>query len=418
MLFQETADFKISKTSDQFSIQYESLVRDSLLHIDFEVSKVGSLSTIIDENIDVDLKGKKYLQSIYQKLQEKSMDSKYAKLTLQQAKELCLSLRNLIEETVKPMTKEQIKSPDIQGMYISLAFARSILKTKLPKSNLAVSRFSSKRALVSKTNNELDPGFEQPIYAQDVYEGYALGLSPFMLTEDIIVDKQKFLNVITADLNTMSQDDQGLYIFQYVLNNTQSTTLTLKDLLAEIDTYVASHPENLGAGSGCNSGWWPSGSSHGCCGNYNGCCWVWHPICYIHDKICAASKCKPTWVCFKGCKVDPDPLEVDSNPFSYIEDNTEIPSNGTVTLTHTFTTDELVPTPDEEEMMYCATLASINDGVTDSIVPIFLHANQHFYTSSNFTTYVSDGYYKFDMMTNSYYKIVNGKAVAIYQLTP
>ncbi|TCC98322.1 hypothetical protein [Pedobacter hiemivivus] len=394
---------------------WQNSIRDSLLSFDLEVSKVGTSTSIIDEGIEIDLKGKKYINSIYQTLQEKSVSSKYDDLTIQQIKDLCLSIRALIDETIKPLTPEQIKNPEIQGMYMSLAFARRILQNKLAKSNPRISISARKSSLSSTTYRNMSQNFEQPIYAQDVYEGYELGLSSFVFNEDIIVNKQEFLNVVNADANNLAVDDQGLYVFQYVLNNTTTNSLSLKDLLVEIDNYVASHPENIdSSGSSCLGGWWPSGSSHGCCGNYSGCCWFWRSSCYIHDKIC--TKCKPKWFCLPGCISDPD-YESNGSPFTFIEDNTENESLGDVTLVHTFSTEEDVEDLDTDIMIYCATILEIKYGIIDSQVPIFLN-NQKFYTSSSFTDLVSDGYYKFDIHNNNNNYIVNSKVIAIYQWTP
>ena len=46
---------------------------------------------------------------------------------------------------------------------------------------------------------------------------------------------------------------------------------------------------------------WPSGSDHGCCGNYEGPCFYWHVYCYIHDRAC--SRCQ-YWHCGPACRPD------------------------------------------------------------------------------------------------------------------
>ena len=409
----------INKTHNQYLIDYQSSSKDSILHFELEISKTGKLTDIINEDIDVDLKGNKYLHNIYETLQKRSLDNKYSDITLQQAREICISLREVIAESTKSLTPEQLKKPNIQGLYMSLAFARRILKNKLGKSPIEIKNIAKKMSL-GTMNTPVEPVLnEQPSYAQDVFGGYELGLSAFAMNEDIIVNKQAFLNIVNQDALASVQDDQGLYVFQAVLNNMSASSFSLKDLLIEMDFYVSQHPENLGSGSGCSRGWWPSGHSHGCCGNYNGCCWYWNPICYVHDKIC--SKCKPAWFCFSGCVPDSPSSAGSGEPFGFIEDT--IPGSG-VSLTAVDLDSYLLPTPVPVAIQFYSTASAIpiNDPNTNALTTIVQNPlDNKYYLDNSFTSFVPNGYYKFDYNSNGtfyyiYYHLVNGESIMAYTL--
>lgn len=114
---------------------------------------------------------------------------------MQQAREICISLREVIAQSTQSLTPEELKSPNVQGMYISLAFARRILKNKSGISPL------ESRILAGKKNMDMDIPIElggdvQPSFAQEVFQGYELGLTAFVINEDIIVNKQTFLNFV------------------------------------------------------------------------------------------------------------------------------------------------------------------------------------------------------------------------------
>ncbi|MRG46128.1 hypothetical protein GFS24_13445 [Chitinophaga sp. SYP-B3965] len=399
-----TAETQVNKTVNEYVVDYRSSFKDSVLHFELEISKTAE---IIKEDLDIDLKGKRYLKTIYQTLQERSLDSKYSNITVGQAREICLSLRAVIAEHTSTLTPEQLKSPNIQGMYMSLAFARRILKNKMSVSNLA------RTGKLSTTDPSAEPPLllDQPSYAQDVYEGYEIGLAPFVFNEDIIVNKQAFLDIVDEDAGAAEQDDRGLYVFQDVLNSMLANSFSLKDLLTEIDYYVATHPENWTSGSGgCAGGWWPSGSSHGCCGNYSGCCYYWHPICYVHDKIC--SNCKPRWFCFSGCV--PDPRSV-SQPavFTFLEDPAvlaEEPGEDGMYIPATVAF---------EGIYYKTELSELSLFVPQLYTDIYLNPTDlKYYSDLAYTILVPDGYYDSpnEIVGNNhkYYHIVGGVVVARY----
>lgn len=234
----------------------------------------------------------------------------------------------MISESTKDNSIAQVKDSKVQGMYIGLSFLRGILHQKISLTKFKKINRSQGIGKMSSMGDEdpidptdpvdpVDPGDpgedEMPSLDQGVFEGTALGISPFILNEDIIVNKKALQDELAKDLLQMSSDDKGLYVFQEVLAGMNSSMFTLSDLLREMDDYRKRHPELKSA-----SGWWPSGSSHGCCGNYSGPCLYWHPACYIHDKMC--KDCKPTWFCFSGCQPDKAEIDIDDKPFILVEE--------------------------------------------------------------------------------------------------
>lgn len=410
--FDRLPETHLNKTQNEYVVDYQSTLKDSILRFTVEISKKGESTVVVDEAIEIDLKGKKYLKTVYQDLKERSLDNKYSKLTLQEAKDICIALREVIADHSKSLTPAQLKSPNIQGMHMSLSFTRHILKNKLGTSKLALNLNKNKARTSTDipVDNDDEPALSQPSYAQDVFEGYEVGLSAFVMNEDIIVNRQVFLDVVNQDIAATVQDDQGLYVFQHVLNSITASSFTLKDLLAAIDVYVSLHPENISSGSGdCAGGWWPSGHSHGCCGNYSGCCWYWHPACYLHDKIC--TKCKPRWFCFSGCVPD-DATPVDPpKPFTFVEDAVPDPGAGIYMY---MTNDDAF-----EGIYYTITYDDIFSGTPHLFTTIYLNpADKLYYSDEAYNTLVPDGYYDSPKEvvnnTHKYYHIVNGIALQIY----
>lgn len=198
----------VKNTYNQLLVDYQSSFRDSILHFGLEISNTEKSMDIIDEELDIDLKGKKYLNSIYETLNERSLDSKYNSLTLKQVRQICFSLRELISQSTASLNKEELNSPNVQGMYISLAFARRILKNKLGKTPLEKKILAKKMSLGIMDGPAVPVSNVQPVYAQDVFGGYELGLSAFAMNEDIIVNKQAFLDVVNQDASALIQDDK------------------------------------------------------------------------------------------------------------------------------------------------------------------------------------------------------------------
>lgn len=411
--FFDRPETHLNKTHNEYVVDYQSTCKDSILRFTVEITKKGQSTVIVNEAIEIDLKGNRYLKTINQDLKQRSLDQKYSILSLKEARDICISLREAITDHSKSLTPEQLKNPNIQGMHMSLAFTRHILKNKLGTSKLKSDLYARKNARSSTdtpVDNDDEPTLSQPSYAQDVFEGYEVGLSAFVMNEDIIVNKQVFLNIVNQDIAATAQDDQGLYVFQHVLNNITSNSFTLKDMLSAIDAYVSLHPENIASGSGdCLGGWWPTGHSHGCCGNYSGCCWYWHPACYIHDKMCI--NCKPRWFCFSGC-VPGDDTPVDPpKPFTFVEDAVPDPGAG---LYMFMTNDDAF-----EGVFYTTSYNDIFATTPHFFTTIYLNpADKIYYSDEAHTTLVPDGYYdspkEIVNNTHKYYHIVNGIALQIY----
>jgi hypothetical protein len=131
--FDRLPETHLNKTHNEYVV-----LKDSILRFTVEISKKGESAVVVDEAIEIDLKGNKYLKTVNQDLKERSLENKYSKLTLKEARDICISLREVIADHSKSLTPAQLKSPNIQGMHMSLAFTRHILKNKLGTSKLAL----------------------------------------------------------------------------------------------------------------------------------------------------------------------------------------------------------------------------------------------------------------------------------------
>ena len=308
-------------------VHYSASSVDSTLNFELQISNKNGETEIVSELFSIDLKREK-LNEIYSILKERADNKKYKDLSTEEAKNLCFTLQEMIKKKTTDMSLAKINTQDVQGLYIGLSFLRRIVAQKVIISGSSRNDRASLRKLMSVSpvdpNPNPNPGLQKQIALlsdQTVCEGYLRGQSPFVLNEDIIVNVQSFLNTISQDLAGGQNSDQGLYVFQEVLKNELNSSISYMELLVKIDSYRLQHPElNEDNPGDINSySWWPSGGTHGCCGNYNGPCWYWHPWCYVHDKICA--NCNPRWFCFDGCK--PDPVRndfYDVKPVEVIED--------------------------------------------------------------------------------------------------
>ncbi|MBE5321262.1 hypothetical protein IM793_19025 [Pedobacter sp. MR2016-19] len=401
----ENQNEKSNFSTNTHSIDYSAGLSDSTLHFKIKVYKNDNHLTQIDETFDIDMRKNSFNKNIANILKEKSKNVEYDKLSSNDVKIICNAIKDMITKKIESLSPDEIKSPKIQGLYLSLSFARRLLKNKSATyPNLTGLR--NKNTLSTVVNPfDTPPNQIQPyLYEQDVYEGTTIGLSPFILNEDIIINKEDLLLVISQDLSSIGQDSKGLYIFQTVLNGINQSTFTLKDFLREIDTYRALHPELIDS----FGGWWPSGSDHGCCGNYVGSCKVWHPICYIHDKIC--KKCTPRWFCLGGCIPDKTSSEFGPQPFTLIED-----SENEANLI-------FLPQPLPDSVYYAQSLVVLNLIKPSRKKPIFYSStDRKYYSDAAFQILLENGYYVLpdDLLSKKYYRIVNGQVastgVAVYR---
>ncbi|SMC66302.1 hypothetical protein [Pedobacter africanus] len=384
-------------STEHHKIDYNSSVSDSVLNFSVQVYKRSDNTKEIDEIFEIDLKKVSFSKDVYEALADKADKSEYNNLSTAEIKMICKSIKMMIQESTRSLNPVEVKDPKIQGLYMSLSFVRRILSNKLGLSQNLKATHSRSGKHLSSVNNDSDDPEEQdyPSYEQDVFEGYNLGLSSFALNEDIIVNKPLLQAIISQDLISASSDNRGLYVFQDVLETMNSSTFTLKDLLAAFDVYRNSHPE-------LNSfvGWWPRGSSHGCCGNYSGACYYWHPICYVHDKIC--KKCTPSWFCFSGCVPDAD--AEDNKPFTFVEDSID---TNTIVLT--------IPTPVPPFAYYLTNLSQYDPELEPADTSLYYNANDgKYYSDTQYLNVLTDAYYFVDnYATGKYYKIVGGKVVKV-----
>ncbi|TCC98326.1 hypothetical protein [Pedobacter hiemivivus] len=382
---------KKTYTTDNHKINYSSSVGDSILNFNIQIYKISNNVKEIDESFEIDLRKAIFEKDIYEILSNRSQNPEYNNLPVSEVRTICKSLRSMIYENAKSLTPKEMSDPRIEGLSIGLSFVRRILSSKLGLSqNLKQKGFRS-RERVSNVDDEPDiPTY--PPFNQDVYEGYNLGMSSFVLNEDIIVNKAQLEAVISQDLISMTIDDKGLYVFQEVLENMNGSIFTLRDLLAELDDYRNEHPTS-------SFSWWPRGSSHGCCGNYNGPCYYWNALCYIHDVICR--KCQPASFCLSGCVPDVS-TNIDIEPFTFIEDQ----GSGAGTNISL-----LLPTPLPFYAYYLTSLTQYNPENEPLDTPIFYNTSDgKYYSDAQFQNVLIDAYYFIDNYAlGKYYLIVGGK---------
>lgn len=372
-----------------------SLLSDSILQFAITIDNNNSNKAIkIDENFEIDITKDIFNNNIEDILSSKASKTRYDSMSPDELKEICNSIKGMIAETIESLSLEEIKSPKIQGLYLSLSFVRKILSNKLEVTRNLGKNLTRNKLLSSLENTNGVSQFSQPLFEQDIYEGAVLGLSSFAFTEDIIVDKSALSLVIAEDLAQMLVDNKGLYVFQEVLNNISQQTFTLKYLLREMDIYKEAHPELI---RNINNmpGWWPKGSDHGCCGNYSGKCWFWHPICYIHDKMCI--NCKPKLFCLPACKPGKYSNFDSPNPFTFIEDVLD-PNNFSIYF----------PLPLPSTITYNTVGIRMTQHFTTTI--FYNSDDKKYYSDSAFQYILPDAFYKFpdDPIVGKYYKMVNG----------
>src|SRR6187402_2437403 len=72
-IFDRAPQTQVIKAYNQYEVKYQSSTEDSILHFELEIAKKGKSDDIVNEAFDIDLKGKKYLTSIYHTPHEKSL---------------------------------------------------------------------------------------------------------------------------------------------------------------------------------------------------------------------------------------------------------------------------------------------------------------------------------------------------------
>lgn len=335
MMYSCTKNSQITKNSKEIElstkdhkISYNATITDSLLNFNLQILNKDGITKMVGESFLVDLR-KKEINKIYPIIQQRASLPQYSDISYKEAKNLCSSLQQLIDSSKDKFVSGDKNDPRIQGLYIGMSFLRRILNQKTGFQNKTKEGRSSLTKMMSIID-ETNPTIKTPILlsAEPVFEGYLNDDTPFILNEDIIVNVQNLLSRVSQDLTNSQNAGQGLDVFQSALANESRQQITYQELLLKIDLYRLQNRDlnQVNPADQTQMGWWPKGSSHGCCGNYKGKCWYWHPYCYLHDKMC--SNCKPRILCFSGCVPDvrdQPQNSINTNPILTVIEDAGIP---------------------------------------------------------------------------------------------
>lgn len=250
-------------------LTYFGKLKNQTLTIDITINN-NEKSVSFHELLEIDISGEDYATDIANSINERAnnLAQRHSYSTMDSLSNLVM---DMISSEMTKMTDDEISDMSSQGLFMCY----SLIQT-------------TKRII---KNNERKERSGSSITSTP-YEGFQLGLTPFLLNEDININVQNFIQFI--DNNPDFSKEKGAYVFKEVLETINETTITAQRLFEEIDIYVEEQSKGQRAAS-----WWPSGSSHGCCGNYSGPCLYWHPLCYVHDVMCI--NCEPDWFCLSGC---------------------------------------------------------------------------------------------------------------------
>lgn len=265
--------FEFSK--DNVKIKYKGDIVDNVLSFNISLSTNNGEKSI-DESFNIDISKPSFGQDVADEISEKSI--KLASMfDKREIDAICSVFIDMVNHITVGLKIKEIKSLQVQGLFMS----NSLFKATKRKLN----------------NTSLNIRSVQGEFTNTVYEGFNREMSSFDLNEDIVLNIADFQSYIQSDpQNSLAK---GGYVFSEILGTKSGTELTLQELMVDIEQYKNTHPANIDPVS---LRWWPSGSSHGCCGNYSGPCYYWHPVCYVHDRMC--STCTPRWFCFDGCNPD------------------------------------------------------------------------------------------------------------------
>ena len=131
--------------------------------------------------------------------------------------------------------------------------------------------------------------------------GYVGGLTSFYCNQDIIIDVEEFKKYLEDSIQAI-QEYEAEYLITY-LENYEGVEVSFASILNEIlaEEGGVNSPPILRAGL-CGV---LQGGDCGCCANYQGPCIICSVTCLVHDFFCWQSKCKPRWICFRGCQPTP-----------------------------------------------------------------------------------------------------------------
>ena len=252
---------------------YIGKLKNQTLTIDFTINNKEK-PVPFHELLEIDISGKDYATDIANSINERAnnLAQRYSYSTMDSLSNLVMDM--ISSETAK-MNDDEISEMSSQGLFMCYSLIQTT--KRIIKNN---ERKEKSGYYITSTPYEV---------TSTPYEGFQLGLTPFLLNEDININVQNFIQFI--DNNPDFSKEKGAYVFKEVLETMNETSISAQKLFEEIDIYVDEQSKRRKAAAS----WWPSGSDHGCCGNYSGPCWYWHPLCYVHDVIC--TNCEPAWFC-------------------------------------------------------------------------------------------------------------------------
>ena len=278
---------EINFKEDNISIKYSCSIINGNLNFTLNIQD-NNIGKSINENFIVSTEKLDLPVSISNQIsiKQRELSQRFSK---EEIERIAIVMNNLIDIEVKNIDSKDSKDLKMQGLLMSYSLLKSINR-QIMKDN-------------GRPKSLDDEYYDATIYTSNtVYEGFNRELSGFALTEDLIINVNDFIDYINQDLQYAEQ--KGVLFFLEIFNNLSTEYISIYELEEEIRTYTLLHPEEFeGEEDPTTLFRWPSGSVHGCCGNYSGPCLFWHPLCYIHDKIC--TDCLPKKFCLPGCKPDP-----------------------------------------------------------------------------------------------------------------
>lgn len=261
---------------NNIKIDYTGEIIDNHLLIDFKINND------VKESFNVNLNKLSFPEDISNQItkKQKRLSKEYS---LSEINSLVSIMDEMIISKTENINGKDLRDMKVQGLFICNSLIKSI--NRLVRHN--------------DIQNYRRDGDVQT--TNTVYEGFNRELSSFSLDEDIQVNVQDYITYI--EQNPELSQEKGFTFVKVILENKTSSTISLTELQNEILQFTIDNPNMFEGEADPSTGYrWPSGSSHGCCGNYSGPCYFWHPVCWVHDKMC--SDCSPSWFCLSGCVPD------------------------------------------------------------------------------------------------------------------
>jgi len=268
---QNKKSFFVSNSTGNVTLSSE--LSDGVLLIKF--TSIGNTT----DTFSVDVLNSDFPYSIANDISTKVVSRPWKSMS--ELTEIRSDIQSLITDTNIELNSKSSSDLPLQGLFIYRSLVNSAI------------RFYSSPALEAKSGNS---------YSNSVYEGFVREMSSFELNEDIILDRDYLLQELSNDGEAAVTS--GAAVFDPILRSFQNNSIPLSDFHSALVDYTAANPSEFEGEPDPVSGLkWPSGSDHGCCGNYDGPCYYFHEACWIHDKLC--TDCTPRLFCLWGCVPDP-----------------------------------------------------------------------------------------------------------------